>query len=141
MKLRKTVAMISRISDKTNRFIIKELEKKGIRGIVPSHGGILMVLFSYKQITMKELAQKIHRSKPTVTILVDKLTKFGYVYKQKSDTDSRVTYITLSEKGRAFQKDFEAISQSLNNKVFQGLSEEEIDTVEPILEKILKNLS
>jgi DNA-binding MarR family transcriptional regulator len=140
MKLRKTVAIISRISDKADRFIIDELEKKGIYGIVPSHGGILMLLFKQQKITMKELAQKIHRSKPTVTVLIDKLVKFGYVHKEKSDKDSRITYISLSEKGKGFEKDFEEISQKLNNTIFLGVQESEKDEVEKILEKILQNL-
>lgn len=140
MKPRKTVAIISQISVKANRFIVQELEKRGIHGIVPSHGGILYFLSMQEKLTMKELATKIHKTKPTVTVLVDKLVALGYVYKDKCDVDCRVTYITLSEKGKAFKKDFEEISQSLNSHIFQGIKEEEIDIVEPLLEKILYNL-
>lgn len=99
-----------------------------------------MLLFKQQKITMKELAQKIHRSKPTVTVLIDKLVKFGYVHKEKSDKDSRITYISLSEKGKGFEKDFEEISQKLNNTIFLGVQESEKDEVEKILEKILQNL-
>lgn len=141
MKPRITIARISRISDKAHRFIIQELEKRGIYGIVPSHGGILSFLYIHENITMKELAEKIHRSKPTVTVLVDKLVALGYVLKEKSDADSRVTYIRLTEQGKSFQKDFQEISQSLNERVFQGISETEINMVDPILEKIMHNLS
>lgn len=141
MKTRITIARISRISDKAHRFIIQELEKRGIYGIVPSHGGILSFLYIHENITMKELAEKIHRSKPTVTVLVDKLVALGYVLKEKSDADSRVTYIRLTEQGKTFQKDFQEISQSLNERVFQGISETEINMVDPILEKIMHNLS
>lgn len=141
MKPRITIARISKIADKAHRFIIQELEKRGIYGIVPSHGGILSFLYSHDDITMKELAEKIHRSKPTVTVLVDKLVALGYVLKEKSDTDSRVTYIRLTEQGKAFQKDFQEISQNLNDKVFQGILEAEMNMVDPILEKIMHNLS
>jgi len=141
MKPRITIALISKISDKAHRFIVQELEKKGIHGMVPSHGGILAFLYTHENITMKELAEKIHRSKPTVTVLVDKLVALGYVTKEKSDTDSRVTYIHLTEKGLAFQTDFQEISQSMNRKVFQGISEEQMNMVDPILEKIIRNLS
>lgn len=47
---------------------------------------------------MKELAEKIFRKKPTVTVLVDKLVTLGYVIKEKSKADSRVTFIKLTEK-------------------------------------------
>ncbi len=140
MKPRITIALMSKISNKAHRFIIQELEKRGIYGMVPSHGGILSLLYTHENLTMKDLAEKIHRSKPTVTVLVDKLTSLGYALKEKSDTDSRVTYIHLTEKGIAFQKDFQEISQSLNSKVFQGLSVEQLDKIDPILEKIMQNL-
>jgi len=61
--------------------------------------------------------------------------------KKKRDADSRVTYIRLTEQGKAFQKDFQEISQSLNEKIFQGISETEMNMVDPILEKIMHNLS
>jgi DNA-binding MarR family transcriptional regulator len=141
MKHQNTVALMSRISEKAHRFIVQELEARGIQGLVPSHGGILSFLFHHDDITMKELADKVHRSKPTVTVLVDKLVALGYVLKEKSDSDSRVSYIRLTSKGRAFQKDFDEISQALNAHVSKGISEQEMKSCGRVLEKILHNLN
>ncbi|NLJ76587.1 MAG: MarR family transcriptional regulator, partial [Peptococcaceae bacterium] len=77
------LALISRIRDKANRFIVRELENQGIRGIVPSHGDILMILFRENKCTMKGLAERICRTKSTVTILVEKLIAYNYVKKEK----------------------------------------------------------
>jgi DNA-binding Lrp family transcriptional regulator len=67
---------------------------------------------------MKDLADKIHRTKPTVTVLVDKLVELGYVTKEKSYEDSRVTYISLTEKGAALKPVFTEISDTLNALVY-----------------------
>ncbi|MDD1681193.1 MAG: MarR family transcriptional regulator, partial [Methanoregula sp.] len=93
------IALISRIREKANRLIVSELEDHGIVGIVPSHGDILNILFVEKRCTMNELARKIHRTKPNVTVLIDKLAGYGFVRKEKSADDNRVTYITLTDKG------------------------------------------
>ena len=140
MKPRNTIALASRITEAAHRFIIDALEHQGVQGIVPSHGSILYVLYKHQRITMKALANAIHRSKPTVTVLVNKLESLGYVHKERCAKDSRITYVCLTQQGVAFQKDFEAVSVALNAKVFRGISEADIDTLEPILEAMLHNL-
>jgi hypothetical protein len=46
------LALISRIREKANRFIVRELENHGVNGIVPSHGVILIILFQGEKYTM-----------------------------------------------------------------------------------------
>ena len=135
-----TISLISRIRENANKFICKELETSGITGIVPSHGDIMAVLFKSHKCTMKELAANIRRTKATLTVLVDKLEKIGYVKREKSSQDSRVTYITLTKKGLDLKPVFEDISKKLNNLVFTNISEKEGETLHKILEKINKNL-
>lgn len=141
MKQNNVVALASRITESANRLIVKELEARGVRGIVPSHGGILSLLFTGERHTMRELAEKIHRTKPTVTVLVDKLVDLGYVAKEKSPEDSRVTYLQLTDAGRALQPIMAAVSAQLNAVVYAGLSEAEAELVERLLEKIKHNIN
>ena len=71
--MRNLLALVSKIHEKGNRFIIEELKKNGAEGLVPSHGDILVCLYQNDKMTMKEIADKINRTRPTVTVLVDKL--------------------------------------------------------------------
>lgn len=140
MRNNNAVALTSRITEAANRLIVHELEARGIRGIVPSHGGILGLLLTGERYTMQELAEKIHRTKPTVTVLVDKLVQLGYVVKEKSRDDNRVTFLCLTEQGRALQPLFEAVSEVLNKTVYQGLSDTEAEQLERLLQKVKNNL-
>lgn len=124
------VALSSRIADNAHRLIVSELEKLGIEGIVPSHGSILHLLYMKEDVTMKEIADFIHKTKPTVTVLVNKLEKFQYVYREKSDFDSRIVFIRLTEKGVSLKPLFENVSNILNKKVYEGLDEKECEIVE-----------
>jgi len=83
MKNKNLIALMSRVTENANKLIVHELRKRGVEGIVPSHGGILLFLFDEEKYTMRELAEKIYRTKPTVTVLVDKLVTLGYVIKEK----------------------------------------------------------
>ena len=134
------VALSSRVSELANRFLVKELEKRGIKGIVPSHGGILLQLYNNKSLTMKSLAEKINRTKPTVTVLINKLIAEEYVTKEKCPIDSRVSFIKLTDKGKALEPLFFEISKDMNNKVYENLTKEEAKQVELLMEKVLLNL-
>lgn len=112
------VARMSRSLELANRFIIRELESRAIFGIVPSHGDILYLLFHTDKLQMQEIARKIHRTKPTVTILIQKLVELGYVSREKSHEDNRITYISLTDKGSKLGPIFDEISEKLKEKVY-----------------------
>lgn len=132
------LSLISKIHEKGNRFIIEELKNNGAEGLVPSHGDILVCLYKNSKMTMKDIANCIHRTKPTVTVLVDKLEKLGYLKREASDKDSRCTYIVLTQKGEDFQTTFEKISKNLNEMLYKNLSPEESELIEKLLRKVLK---
>ena len=141
MEQKTMIALMSRITELTNRMFIDELKAHGIKGIVPSHGGIMMRLFSGKQYTMQEMAAAIHRTKPTVTVLAGKLEEQGYVRREKSARDSRVTFLQITEKGKALEPAFQEISDKVNALVYQGMSEDESQHMTDNLLQILQQLS
>ena len=75
-----------------------------------------------------------------MTVLIDKLVSLGYVTKEKSIKDSRVTFIRLTPTGLDLKPVFIEVSEIVNAIVYKDLSEEEVNSVEAILEKIKQNL-
>ncbi|CAI8767565.1 Transcriptional regulator [Brevibacillus sp. IT-7CA2] len=131
-------SLISHIRDVVNKLIISELEKHGVEGIVPSHGDILLCLYKHDNVTMKELAEYIHRTKPTVTVLVNKLVACGYVIREKDVNDNRITYIKLTQRGMELQPIFQEVSNRIREMMYGGLSETEGELLENLLEKVLQ---
>ena len=130
------LSLISKIHEKGNRFIIDELKNNGAEGLVPSHGDILVCLYKNGKMTMKDIANCINRTKPTVTVLVDKLEKLGYLKREVSEKDSRYTNIVLTQKGEYFKPTFEKISKDLNEMLLKNLSENEVKLLEELLQKV-----
>ena len=130
------LSLISKIHEKGNRFIIEELKNNGVEGLVPSHGDILVCLYKNNKMTMKDIANCIHRTKPTVTVQVDKLEKLGYLKRAASDKDSRSTYVILTQKGEDFKATFDQISNNLNKMLNKNLSENEVKLLEELLKKM-----
>ncbi len=134
-----SISLISKIRDRANNFIVNQLEKAGIQGVVPSHGAIIAALLKSGQLTKKELAEKIGKDKSTVTVLVDKLEKAGYLQQEKSMADSRFTVISLTEKTDKFKYIFDEISSNMYEIEYQGITQEEREIFLQLLEKIASN--
>jgi len=130
------LALLSRIREKSNTLLQRELTAQGLRGLVPSHGGILYALAMNERLTMSEVATIVQKKRSTVTTLVDKLIAQGYVRKTQDSKDHRVFYLSLTRKGRALQAPIEKISQKLNETLSKNISEGESKQLAKLLKKI-----
>lgn len=117
--------IISKIRQNAEEFLRDSLENAGAGGLVSSHGHILGALYAEKKLSMYQIAQKIGRCKSTLTVLAQKLEQEGFISREPGEGDSRVRYISLTEKGHAFGPVFEQISHSMNTTIWDGFSEEE----------------
>lgn len=98
MKNRELIKTITEIDKKLKLRKLKELELRGIVGLAPTHGDILVALFRNESLSMRDLSETIQRDKSTVTALVNKLIKLGYVEKYKGTEDSRVSFTKVTDR-------------------------------------------
>lgn len=140
MKDKYIVYFISKTKKRMTQFIEDRLRQQGIKDLVPSHGNILTVLYEHNgKLTMKEISKLIGKDKSTVTALVNKLLKLGYIEKERSEEDKRVTYITLTEKGEGVEFIFKSISGEIYKTAYKGFSEEEKETFLGLLKRMNDN--
>ena len=129
-KLTTISSLIAQIQNDANNYLDSQLKKIGLSEITTSHGFILFVLSQNKNtetqklepMTMKEISKRIDKNKSTMTVLIDKLLKYGYIIREKNNTDTRYSYISLSEKGKSFIPEMERISKELSEKFYNGFS-------------------
>lgn len=134
------ISRIGRIRSVANEFIEEQLKANGLTGMVASHGAILDVLFrNHGELSMKDIAAKIGKTKSTVTELIRKLETAGYVEKRKDAGDERVTLIVLTEKSHSVRERLYKISADLIEKCYAGFSEEEKETLNCLLDKMERN--
>ena len=139
MKTRDAVSLISKIKEKTSRFILTEMVSQGIHDLATSHGDIIYALYNHQRMTMAEIAKKIRKDKSTVTALVDKLVRTGYVLKERDAADSRIVHVALTAKGEALKPAFEDISQRVLDTFYAGITDDERRELLRILIKIHDN--
>jgi len=139
MRADNTISRISKIRDSANNIIVRELEIRGHKGLAPTHGEILSALLFSNEMTMTEIAEKINRDRSTVTALIKKLEKLGYIAVRTNDADSRSSIVSPSEKGMAMKVDFIEISEMLYERQYQSMTEEQIQAFKIGLDQVFKN--
>jgi len=133
---------IARIREKANALIERELNSRGIKGIVPAHGPVLAFLLRQSgPVPIKAVVEDVQRVKSTVTVTINTLEKYGYVRKLPCDTDARVTYVELTPEGRSLEKPFEEISRALLNKLYGDMGEKHRARLVRQLDDIESNLN
>jgi len=139
MKADNTIHLIGKVKFLMDQFIITELNKQGIDGIVPSHGDIIISLLDNETLTMSELSDKIQKDPSTVTTLVKKLNDFGYTQVLKDSTDKRTNRVSLTAKGKALESIFINISEKIYDKQYQNINEKEKENFRDVLKKMIEN--
>lgn len=134
------IGVISNIREKSAQFINEELREREIDGLINSHGTVLSAMYDNDgKMTMNGIAKFVGKRKSTITDMVKKLEKLGYISREKSKEDARVIEVTLTEKGWAFRDTFKEVSKELLDKTYAGFTEEEKEVLMGLLFKIRKN--
>ena len=87
--------------------------------------------------TMSVVAKKLGITAGSLTTSVNRLVNKKYIIRERSETDRRVVYIRLTEKGRRAYRHHEDFHMQMTDAVIQNLDETEI----PVLLKTLESLS
>lgn len=134
------IGLISTISEKSSQYINDELRKNGVVDIINSHGTIFSLLYLNKgRITINQIVNKTGKRKSTITDMVKKLEKLGYIIKEKNNDDARITEIVLTDKGWQFKDLFKDISDKLLDTTYFNFTEEEKQTLTDLLFKVKTN--
>ena len=141
MKLRTNgiVFQVAELRDNAYEHVSRELKRLGMSELAPSHGAILITLYREKQLSLKELCERINKKKSSTTELVGKLIRLGYVEKTGSTEDQRVKLIRLTRKSLSHKQDFRELSDNVNSLLYKNFSEAEQEQLAFLLNKALSN--
>ena len=98
----------------------------------------MMVLWENDGIAVRELGEKLHLDSGTLTPLLKKLEKSGYVTRRRSDDDERIVVISLTDEGRALKNEAASVPGAVAECV--PLTQEEALTLYSLLYKIIDNI-
>lgn len=133
------LSLAARLREAANRFLIDELAREGLSDITTACGDIFTALFAGGPMTLTALAKRIRRTKATTSVMVDRLERLGYVRRADSPKDKRSQQIELTESGKAFEPQMNAIGKKLNERLLAGFADEEAERLSALLLRAVEN--
>ena len=88
--------------------------------------------------SMQVLAEITHQDAATVTGIVDRLIKLGYVSRQRGEDDRRKVYVTLEEAGRQVIDQVRQVQHENWQNAFSALTQEDLDEMLRIINTVMQ---
>jgi DNA-binding MarR family transcriptional regulator len=113
------------------------LEELGLyRGQPP----VLFALWEQEGATHGELAAWLHVKPATITKMIKRMEKAGFVERRPDPKDQRVSRVYLTDAGRSIRERVEQVWRTLEEETFEGFSGEERDLLQRSLLQMRENL-
>lgn len=101
---------------------------------------IVMRLFDSPPQSQAELTRWLGVEPPTTAKMLARMEKAGIVERVPSETDRRVTLVSLTEEGRAIHGRVENVWGDLERVTVAGLAPAEVQELERLVRHVLSNL-
>ena len=88
-----------------------------------SHLRVLHLLMLNDRLAMKELADQLQLTPPSITALTRRLVQVGLVERQAHEEDSRIVLLSLTEAGRTLHQQIHAEQLQQMQQLLSGLSQ------------------
>lgn len=109
-------------------------------GLYHGQPPILFALWEQEGQTHGELAARLHVTPATVTKMLQRMEKAGFVVRQPDAADQRVSRVYLADAGRAIRAGVEQVWRTLEDETFAGFDLEERTLLRRFLQQMRSNL-
>jgi len=102
---------------------------------------VIAVLGRFPGLSAVEVAGRTLMDKVAVSRAVTKLIKNGRIEREFADADKRRSILNLSEEGKKLHDEIATLALEFERDLLQGFSQEEIDSLNGIMERLLARAS
>jgi len=109
-------------------------------GLYRGQPHVLRALWDREGLTHSELAHKLQRSAATITNMLKRMEKAGFVERRHDSADERVSHVYLTDAGRAIQDRVQSVWREIEEQSFAGFGDQERGLLQGYLARIRDNL-
>lgn len=99
---------------------------------------VMMILWEYGGMTEGELGKIIHLESGTLTPLLKRLEKQGFIVRSRLESNERKLHIGLTDKGLALKREAEAVPCAMRGSI--PLEEKELLQLRELLRKVMRRM-
>ena len=118
------------------RVIGKKVEDTGI---YRSQHRLLMILGKNPDCSQTAIANKLEISPAAVAVSLKKLEKAGYITRSCDAEDNRMNHVVITDKGKKAIDQSILYFQEIEDAMFEGFSQEELETYAAFLGRVIQN--
>ncbi|SHI70016.1 DNA-binding transcriptional regulator, MarR family [Clostridium cavendishii DSM 21758] len=102
---------------------------------------VINVIRKGKKVRISEISREVKLSNSTVSGIVDRLEKAGYVVRKRSEQDKRVVFVELTIRFKRKSKEFQGALEKYLNNLMSNAKESEIEEIVNGLRKLKEVIS
>jgi DNA-binding MarR family transcriptional regulator len=110
------------------------------RALTHSQFFVLIAIHSKGSCSMRELAERMHVTMPTMSGIVDRLVQAKYVARVANPDDRREVFVRLTTEGQSVLAKFQEAVSSRWSEVLQALDPDEVKAMSGIVGKLRASL-
>ncbi len=133
--------LVAKLHQLGGRIFARLLKEHGVDQINPAQGRIMFVLWREDGIPIHELARRTKLGKSTLTSMLDRLERAGMLERAPDPKDRRKILIRRAMKDKALERLYVQVSEEMTRIWYRGFTNEQIQTLERDLQRILDNLT
>jgi DNA-binding MarR family transcriptional regulator len=103
------------------------------KGGHPGQTACLIVLGHHEGISQRDLAERLHLAPPTVTTMLQKMERHGFIERRVDENDQRLTRISLTKEGREQSDALSTAHGAYVDATFGAMSETDRDELTRLL--------
>jgi len=110
-------------------------------GIHPSEHFLLMCLVCMgSAVSQAQIAERMDVTPASVARTIKKLDAGGYIERNECEGDGRRNEIRITEKGRAVTEETKRMFMAMDEEIYAGFSDEELNCLHGLLSRMLGNI-
>ncbi len=109
-------------------------------GLYRGQPPVLWALWEQEGLTHTALAERLHVTPATMTKMLQRMEKAGFLVRRPDAEDQRVSRVYLTKAGRAIQTKVQSVWRTMETETFAEFSAQERDTLRGFLLRIRENL-
>lgn len=110
-------------------------------GISNGQGGVISALGRHGSLTQNELAKFRQVTPATISIMLDRMERDGFVKRFSVHNNSRANSVRLTERGEQLYKRLDEFMSGEPAVVFMGLTQEEKDQASRLFKQMIDNVA
>lgn len=132
--------LINKILIKSEQLEERIKEESNLKNLTVKQLLCIEYIHNMENPTLSELAQNLKITKPSTSVMLDRLEENGFVHKVKSDEDRRVDHVHLTDKGDRAAHLHVDMHKRFAALLTQDLTDSEKDILVVLLNRAIKTI-